>query len=341
MPSITTGYSGSEVIELLKAYIGNQSDNFETYLSYELPLAEFKFCTMHDWSFLYVTGLGFDVTSGADVYALDPTTIGYYAAASDVIDVRDEDNNVILKKTTVDQIRRMDPNHDDGNVNNDVIRYWAPVGDNRIMVYPRYFKTTNLQVDAKMTPATPPFAGIQGMQAIAVTPNYNLTVAFVTNGTPAIPLSASVFQDAITFTLQTDGTGTVITTIQDVVQYVAQNTAINSLITIQAAGSFYLDLVTPTIPIALTKTFAIPYRYQSSFIEWLKGQALDRENDSRAPAQMAKALQMIRQDIADDQSNLGDTTTPRIKAVWEQYMDGTMATADAAYLYWAFYGSDY
>jgi hypothetical protein len=99
--------------------------------------------------------------------------------------------------------------------------------------------------------------------------------------------------------------------------------------------------VSPVAATKLVKYFNIPYRYQSSFIEWLKGQALDRENDSRAPAQMAKALQMIRQDIADDQSNLGDTTTPRIKATWEQFMDGTMNNADQAYLYWVFYGSDW
>lgn len=341
MPNSLTGYSGSEVIALLQAYIGNSSTNFQTYLSYELPLAEFKFCTMHDWSFLYVTGFGMPVTSGNDVYVLDQFTLGYYVAASDIIDIRDQDNNVILKKTTVDQIRRMDPNHDDGSDTNSPVRLWAPVGDNKIMLYPPNFKTTTIQIDAKMTPATPPIAAINGIQIVAVAPNYNLTVSFVTTGTPATPLSVSVFQNAITFTLATDGSGVVTTTVLQLIQFANTNVTTSPLIQLSSDASIWSSIVAPAPATPLVKAFSIPYRYQSSFIEWLKGQALDRENDGRAPAQMQKALSMIRQDIADDQSNLGDTTTPRIKAVWEQYVDGKVGSGTEAYLYWMFYGSEY
>lgn len=243
MPSSTLGFSGNEIVEHVKKYIGNQSSTFQTFLENSLALCEQRFCKAHDWSFLKKQNLNLTVVSGTVEYTLETGSIGFYMAASDVYTIFNPANNAVLRKVTLDEIRRMDPDQDDGSTNAQVT-HWAPSGDNKIVIYPVTFATTQLKVDGK---------------------------------------------------------------------------------------------ITPTALLTLTNYPTIPYRYQESFIEYVKAIALDRENDDRAPSQRQFAMGLMRQDIADDLASLGDTELPRVKAYGEQVLDGRQANLDQIYNLFAFY----
>src|SRR5690349_1961240 len=100
MPNVNYGYTAAETLDILVAYTGNRSDNFFDYASTELPLAELQYCKGHDWNFLYKTNLPLTVVTGTAEYDLNVTSIGYYIAASDVINIFDATNNCLLRKTT-------------------------------------------------------------------------------------------------------------------------------------------------------------------------------------------------------------------------------------------------
>lgn len=243
MPSATSGLTGTEILSHIQAYIGNTSSNFTNFLTTAIPLAEFRFCKAHDWSFLTKQNLSLTVSSGTPNYTLDSNSIGYYMAAADVKNIFSVAGNDYLKKVELDEIRRFDPDQNDGSTNA-YAQWWAPIGDNQILVYPQTFKDTQLKVDGKITP--------------------------------------------------------------------------NALLTL----SNY-----PTIP----------YRYQDSFIEYLKAIALDRENDGRAMAQKQFSMELIKRDIQDDIGSIGDSSEPRIKAYNEQFLDGIGQNLDQLYNNWSFY----
>lgn len=151
MPNSTYGFTGADIIGVVQSYLGNYSSDLQTYLTNMLPLAEMAFCKMHDWNFLLKDNLSFSVTSGTNEYNLDSTTIGYYMAASDVKTIFNPSGNCVLVKTTLDDIRRMDPSTSYGTATTN-ITHWAPLSDNRIIVWPPVFQTTSLSVDGEITP---------------------------------------------------------------------------------------------------------------------------------------------------------------------------------------------
>lgn len=334
MPNINSGYSAAEVIQLLKDYIGNQSDNFESYISNEIAFSEFQYCKGHDWSFLYKTNLSLTVASGTNEYDLNTTTLGYYIAASDVISIWDATNNCLLKKTTTDDIRRRDPNDANGTTNAG-IKLWAPAGDNRILVWPKLYNTTTLKVDGKITPFVFPTLAVGGITYTGTAPDYGITVTHADPNTADAALTVSVTGSAILVSLATDGDGDISSTEAQIVAAVNASSAASALVL--ASGSA-ATLGTAASSTLIPKYFAMPYRYQHAFIEYLKGQALDRENDSRANNQKVMAKILRDQDVEDDQSNLGDTVHPRIKGAWEQQMDSMTNDLNQAYDLWAFYG---
>lgn len=240
MPSTTQGLSGTEILQHLKDYTGNQSAVFASWLTTAIALAEFRFCKIHDWTFLTKANLTLTVASGTQYYNLSVATIGYYIAASDVRNIWSPAGNKPLIKTTLEQIRRMDPDGNDGSTSQ-YPTHWAPVGDNEIAVWPATFAGTTLKVDGKVTP--------------------------------------------------------------------------NALLTL----SNY-----PTIP----------FRYQDTFVEYLKAIALDREDDNRASGQRLYVERLVRQDIQDDMSALGDTEDPRIKSQMELLEAGL--SPEQSYALWAF-----
>lgn len=151
MPSNTSGFSGNEILARIVSFVGNNTTTFSTYVAQTLPLAEFRFCKIHPWRFLYKSALPLTVASGTNEYDLSIATLGYYMTAEDVETIYDETNGVVLKKTTVKDLRRLDPKVNDGSAN-DRITHWAPLSDNRIMVYPKVFGVTTLKLDGKITP---------------------------------------------------------------------------------------------------------------------------------------------------------------------------------------------
>ena len=151
MPSNTYGFSGTEIVNRVKSFVGNNKTDFQSFVEQTLPLAEFRFCKVHPWRFLFKKGLSLTVASGTNEYDLSIANIGYYMSAEDVESVVDETNGIVLKKVTLKDLRRLDPKNNDGS-SNDQLTYWAPLSDNRIMVYPKTFGVTTLKIDGKITP---------------------------------------------------------------------------------------------------------------------------------------------------------------------------------------------
>jgi len=228
MPNSTSGFTGNEIVSRVQSYIGNYSQSFLTYLQQTLPIAEFRFCKMHDWRFLHKTNLSLAITNGTAEYDLSIANIGFYMAASDIENLFHPDSGIYLKKTDLNQIRRLDPQNDDGS-STEKPSLWAEVGDNRIVIWPPNVETGTLKLDGKITP---------------------------------VPLDN------------------------------------------------------------LANFPTVPYRYQESFIEYMIAMALDRENDDRAPAKKAEAMELIRRDIQDDMANTGGNDEPRIRSPFEKQADG-------------------
>lgn len=150
----TTGYTGNDVVSRVVNYVGNTSSTFRDYVRQAVPLAIFRFCKMHDWSFLRKTGLSLTTVTGQAEYDLSVANIGFLMAASDVEVIRDEANNVVLKRVDLSQIRRLDADNNDGSTN-DTPSLWALVSDNTIRIWPGTVKVLSLKIDGKITPTVP------------------------------------------------------------------------------------------------------------------------------------------------------------------------------------------
>lgn len=151
MPSAQYGFSGNEIVSRVQSYVGNYSNAFQTYIQQTLPLAESRFCKAHDWKFLHKTRLPLTISNGTAEYTLDSTTIGFYMSADDVSLIFDETNGRVIKRVDLQEIRRLDPDNNDGSAT-DEVQLWAPVGDNRILLWPKTFESGTLRLDGKIRP---------------------------------------------------------------------------------------------------------------------------------------------------------------------------------------------
>lgn len=151
MPSSTLGFSGSEIVSRVINYVGNTTTQFQTYVEQTLPLAEYRYCKMHNWRFLFKQHLPLAVTNGTTTYNLDDTTLGFYMAAEDVLTIFDEDKGRVLRQADLKEIRRLDPKTNDGT-NADDLTHWAEINDNQVLFYPPQFASTTLRVDGYITP---------------------------------------------------------------------------------------------------------------------------------------------------------------------------------------------
>ena len=150
----TTGYTGDDIVSRVVNYVGNTSSGFRDYVRQTVPLAIFRFCKMHDWSFLRKTGLSLTTVTGQAEYDLSVANIGFLMAATDIETIRAEADNVILKRIDLNQIRRFDADNNDGSTN-DTPSHWAIVGDNTIRIWPPTVKAMSLKIDGKITPTVP------------------------------------------------------------------------------------------------------------------------------------------------------------------------------------------
>ena len=149
--SQTAGYTGNDVVSRVVNYIGNNSSSFETYVRQAVPLAVFRFCKMHDWSFLRKSGLTLSTVADQAEYDLSVANIGFLMAATDVETIRAEADGVVLKRIDLNQIRRLDAENNDGS-ENDTPSHWAVAGDNTIRIWPPSVKVMDLKIDGKITP---------------------------------------------------------------------------------------------------------------------------------------------------------------------------------------------
>lgn len=235
----TNGFTGTEIVERVRRYIGNLSADFKSYIENTLPIAESRFCTFHDWSFLRKVGLDLPVVYGTANYTLSAGAIGFNMTASNVETIYSPDKGFVLRNVDMTQMRRYDPEEDDGTPT-DTPTWWARTGDNTIKIWPPKFAGLTLKLDGKISPPD---------------------------------------------------TGHDLTTLSNY----------------------------PTIP----------FRYQESFIEYVTGIALDREDDTRAPNKKAEAMALLKMDIADDLRNLGQTMNDRMKSMAEASTDGQYGNIDA------------
>lgn len=153
MPNSTTGFTYTEIKDRVINFVGNNSDEFATYVEESIPLAEFRFCKMHDWNFLRKTGLTLNTVTGQAEYDLTVANIGFLMAANDVETIRAEDDAVVMKKMDLNQIRRLDAENTDGS-SIDTPSFWAVVADNKIRIWPPTVKVMALKIDGKITPNT-------------------------------------------------------------------------------------------------------------------------------------------------------------------------------------------
>jgi hypothetical protein len=72
----------------------------------------------------------------------------------------------------------------------------------------------------------------------------------------------------------------------------------------------------------------IPPHMQDAFVEYVKALALQYGNDSRAQAQMQAAFQLVRQDVQNDQSNLGGVNLPSFKSYQQGQLGMRTTTSD-------------
>lgn len=153
MPDSNLGFTGTEILARVVQYIGNDSDDFQAYITESLPLAEFRFLKLHDWSFLRQQNFTLPVVNGTDTYKLDGNTIteltgDQFIATHDIETIYDEENGIVLRKMELGQIRRIDPQNDDGGAD-DNPSIWAPVNNKEIRLYKPIFKNGTLKIDAK------------------------------------------------------------------------------------------------------------------------------------------------------------------------------------------------
>lgn len=151
MPNAITGFSGNEIVTYVQNWIGNQSNDFQTFLQQTLPLAEYRFCKMFDWSFLTKENLPLTVVSGTTDYQLTTSTIGFNMAGADVDRIFSKANGIPFRKMELSQLRRLDPSESSGT-STSFLTTWAPTGDTSIMVYPQVFADTIVYVEGKITP---------------------------------------------------------------------------------------------------------------------------------------------------------------------------------------------
>lgn len=233
------GFSAKQAIDLTIDYVGNCSADFEAYMQNIITIAQFRYCSLHDWSFLNKVDLPLVVDGVTTEYELDLTTIGFNMPASSVRQIWNPSGSHVLRKVESHVLRRVDPESDDGSSGTDV-SHWAQIGDQRILLYSPVYKPTTLRVSGKTLP------------------------------TPLTDFAS----------------------------------------------------IDPASDVAARLT--IPYRYQESFLEYLRAVALDRENDDRAQAVKTSALQLVRQDMQYEEERLGDNTAPRIRHWSEQAVDGNL-----------------
>lgn len=151
MPHVDTGFTGAEIRDYIVNFIGNDDSEFKTFVEQTLPLAEFRFAKIHTWKWLNKVNLSLTVVSGTNEYTLNSSSIGFYMRASNVRNIFNQTEGIYLKKTTLEKIRRGDPKTDDGSATSN-ITHWAPIGTNRIMVYPKTFEDTTLKIDGLISP---------------------------------------------------------------------------------------------------------------------------------------------------------------------------------------------
>ncbi len=151
MPSNTLGFSGQEIVNRVINYTGNSTVAFSTFVAQSLPLAEMRFCKIHDWRFLYRTNLKMTLAGNTEEYTLDSGTIGYYMSSEDCETITDEVNGRVIRKVTVKDIRRLDPMRISGSTQ-DQVTHWAPTQDNKFLVYPFTFPSVQVTVDGYITP---------------------------------------------------------------------------------------------------------------------------------------------------------------------------------------------
>lgn len=154
MPTAASGFTGSEIVSRVVAFVGDSSSDFRTYLQNMLPMAEFRYCAAHPWSFLRKTDIALAVTSGTNVYTLNAANLGtgINFDPKDVEMIYSKSKQIVLKKVPLIDLRRLDPADDDGT-SSDTPTMWAQIDHEKIEIWPPTFETGTLYIQGQISPA--------------------------------------------------------------------------------------------------------------------------------------------------------------------------------------------
>ena len=147
----TFGFTAKQMITRVQNYIGSNSTEFDQYVEESINTAQFSFSKKHDWNYLHRTNIPLELVNGTAEYDLNIANTGFNIEAIGVKTIFDITNNRYLKKIPLNDLRRLDPNKDDGSAT-EVPTSWAEAGDQKIVFYPPNFKNTSLLLDAKVQP---------------------------------------------------------------------------------------------------------------------------------------------------------------------------------------------
>jgi len=157
MPHDTNGFTVQEIVNHVSGFTGNWDSDFQTWLKDKIAMAQFRYCKLHDWSFLHRNGLDLSVEStdgSSSEYDLNFTinAVTYKMLATNVETIYSPEDDLVLERTDLSEMRRSDPNDDDGTLEAGPTA-WAPMSDNRIKLWAPKFPARTLKVDGKINPS--------------------------------------------------------------------------------------------------------------------------------------------------------------------------------------------
>lgn len=144
------GYDGTEIINRTVAFVGNKTEEFRDYVAKSLPFAIQRYAKMHDWSFLYKYNLELTITEGTSEYVLNVANIGFKMSTDNVSKIYSETLSQQVTKRDITRLRDDRSHYNSAGAAANGPRFWAEIGDSRILLSPVLFETGTVQVDGKI-----------------------------------------------------------------------------------------------------------------------------------------------------------------------------------------------
>ena len=138
------GYTVQDIIDLVCNYVGRDEVKFKDYLKSIIPLAEARIISLHDWSYMYDTGLKLNIQADTNTYFTTALTNRFNQPKNmEVENISLIYHDVPMKKVLLNDIR----NHE---VAKGKPSMWAPLTSREIIIYPTPKENMTLFIDGKI-----------------------------------------------------------------------------------------------------------------------------------------------------------------------------------------------